>query len=238
MTAQPPEASPDELAERLRQSVERSAFATVTPGSTPTAHDIWSAVGGVRGVVESVAPGVVFLVVFSLTGNLVWSVSAPALIALGFTVLRLVQRQAVQSALAGVLGIVASAAVAILSGSAANYFSLGLWVNLGGFLAMLMSIVLKRPIIGIVSSILVSDPTWREDRAVVTMATIATWLWVGLFAARLAVQTPLYLLEAVAQLAMARLVMGVPLYALALWMSWLLMRSVYRERETPHGAKI
>lgn len=238
MTGVDPERFDENVTEKIRHSLEKSAFGAVTPGTRPTARDVWAALGGPRGLVESLTPGVMFLVVYSLTTHLVWSVGAPLAVAIGFVIVRILQKQPIQPALAGVLGIAASAAVAILSGSAANYFSLGLWVNVGGLLAMITSLVVRRPFVGVVSAILVSDLQWRSDPAVYTMAKVATWLWVGLFSARLAVQTPLYLVDAVQQLAMARLVMGVPLYALVLWLTWLLMRSVYRDHEPSRGAKI
>ncbi len=217
----------DELAERLRQS----AFGTVTPGQTPTASDIWSAVGGVRGLVEAIVPGLTFLTVFSLTGVLVWSVLAPLGLALVFVVARVFSRSTVQPALIGMGGLAASAGVALWSGRPEDNFVLGLWVNGIGLTAMVVSILVGRPLIGVISGLLVSDSQWRADRAKRRLATIATTLWVGLFGARLIVQVPLFLQGAVAELAIARLVMGLPLYALVLWLSWLLMRSVYRSRE-------
>jgi hypothetical protein len=41
----------------------------------------------------------------------------------------------------------------------------------------------------------------------------------------LAVQVPLYLAQATAALAATKLLMGVPLYAALLWLTWLMMRS-------------
>ena len=49
-----------------------------------------------------------------------------------------------------------------------------------------------------------------------------------MFAARLLVQVPLYLAGEVALLGIARLVMGVPLWGLTLWLTWLLVRGVGR----------
>ncbi|MDN5692837.1 MAG: DUF3159 domain-containing protein, partial [Micrococcaceae bacterium] len=48
----------------------------------------------------------------------------------------------------------------------------------------------------------------------------ATWVMAAVFALRLAVQVPLYLADAVTALGVARLVMGLPLYALGLWLAW------------------
>jgi hypothetical protein len=57
--------------------------------------------------------------------------------------------------------------------------------------------------------------------------TIATWLWVGLFAVRLLVEVPLYLARQTEWLAGTKLLLGVPLYAAMLWVTWLLVRAVY-----------
>ena len=52
---------------------------------------------------------------------------------------------------------------------------------------------------------------------------IITGLWVGLFLLRLAVQVPLYLTNHVAALGVARLLMGIPFWALAIWVSYLII---------------
>ena len=49
-------------------------------------------------------------------------------------------------------------------------------------------------------------------------------MWAGLFSLRLAVQLPLYLAGAVVALGVARIAMGVPLFAIGIWLTWLLMR--------------
>jgi hypothetical protein len=48
-----------------------------------------------------------------------------------------------------------------------------------------------------------------------------------LFAVRLAVGLPLYFAGATSALAVATLLMGVPLYSLVLIVTWLVIRSVY-----------
>ncbi len=214
----------------LKRSLEQSAFAAVTPGSTPTAADIWGALGGPRGLVESLLPGLAFLTVYSLTQSLLWSVGAPVVVSIGFILTRLVQRSPIQPALVGFLGIAASAAVAILSGRPENNFVLGLWVNGLSLTVLLLSLIVGRPLIGVIAGFLTGDRDWRNDRAKFTMAVVATLLWVGMFGLRLAVQVPLYLAGegSVQALASARLLMGVPLYGATLWLTWLLLRSVYR----------
>ena len=226
--------------EGLRRSLERSAFATVTPGSTPTAADIWGALGGPRGLVESLLPGVTFLAVYSLTQSLLWSVGAPVVVAIGFILTRLIQRSPIQPALVGFIGIAASATVAILSGRPENNFVLGLWVNGLSLAVLVVSLLVGRPLIGVIAGFLTSDRNWRRDRAKFTMAVVATLLWVGMFGLRLAVQLPLYLAgqDSVQALATARLLMGVPLYGATLWLTWLLLRSVYRGQASSSADRI
>ena len=234
--------SPSEpsASEALRKSLEKSPFASVTPGATPSASDIWGALGGPRGLVESLLPGLSFLVVYSLTQSLWWSVGAPVTVSVAFIVTRLIQRSPIQPALVGFAGIAASAAVAILSGRPENNFVLGLWVNGISLTALVLSLLVGRPLIGVIAGVLTSDSHWREDRAKRVMATVATLLWVAMFGLRLVVQVPLYVVgaDAVQALATARLLMGVPLYGATLWLTWLLLRSVYRGDAQPSTDRI
>lgn len=221
--------------DRLANALGDSAFGSVRPGETPTAQALWKAVGQTRGVVEALIPGIGFLSVYTLTQNLVWSVAAPVGLAALFILARMVQRSPVMPALAGLVGVGASAGVALFSGRPEDNFLLGFVVNSLWVVGLVVSLILRRPLVGIVAGILTSDATWREDSATRRVATSATWLWVGVFGGRLAVQLPLYFAGDVHAVAVAKLVMGIPLYAGALWFTWLLMRVVYRGRE--HNAK-
>lgn len=222
------------MSSSLRRSLRNSAFAAVEPGQQPTAADVWAALGGRRGVVESVLPGVVFLIVYTITQSLVWSVLTPLVASVGFIVARLIQRSPIQPAVVGLFGVAISATVAIVSGRPENNFLLGLWVNAVTLTVLIGSFLFRRPLIGVIAGALVGDSEWFRDRARFTMASVATLLWAGLFGLRLAVQVPLYLAgePAVQALATAKLVMGIPLYGLTLWLTWLLLRSVYRRDET------
>ena len=46
---------------------------------------------------------------------------------------------------------------------------------------LLGSFLFRRPLIGVIAGALVGDAAWPTDRARMTMASIATLLWVGLF---------------------------------------------------------
>lgn len=243
------------------------------------------AIGGVRGLVESVAPGLVFVVVYVATTNLQWALVTSVAAALVAVAARLVQRTPVTQAFGGLLGVGIGVFWAWRSGEAQDYFAWGLWTNAAYLVALLVSVLARWPLVGLVvegfrsgfgtgaasgSAGTTADPspdavdaadssaerpaatatpagapvdagaaepgafarwarTWRSDRALMRRYTAATWLWIGLFAARLAVQVPLYLDGDVGWLGTARLVMGIPLWALVLWLTWILVRR-------PHAA--
>ncbi|MGA1532160.1 MAG: DUF3159 domain-containing protein, partial [Aquiluna sp.] len=58
-----------------------------------------------------------------------------------------------------------------------------------------------------------------------------TIIWVGFFAARLAVQVPLYLANEVELLAASRVVMGAPAYAGLLALTWIMLRNIAKDAQ-------
>ncbi len=194
------------------------------------------ALGGVRGVVESVAPGLLFVVVYLVAGQRMM----PALVSsLGAAVLavvvRLVQRTPVTQAFSGLLGVVVGVVWALMSGRAENYFLYGLWVNVAYAVGTLATVLAGFPLVGLVVGLfdkqgpLSGGPwsqvvSWRTDRRLRRRYALATWPWVAMFVLRLVVQVPLYRNAEVAWLGTAKLAMGLPLTALVLWISWRLVR--------------
>jgi thiol:disulfide interchange protein len=57
-----------------------------------------------------------------------------------------------------------------------------------------------------------------------------------MFAARLVVQVPLYLADQTQWLGATKLIMGLPLYAATLWVTWLLVRAVYAKTDAASSA--
>jgi len=183
------------------------------------------ATGGVRGMVESVAPGLVFVVVYLAVRALTPALVAASVVALLAVIVRLAQRTPVTQALTGVVGVGVGVFWAARSGQAQDYFVVGLWTNAGYGAACLVSVVLGWPLVGVVVGLLRSEGvTWRNDRTERRRYALATWIWVAMFGLRLVVQLPLYLGAEVGWLGTARLAMGVPLWALTLWVTWLLVR--------------
>ena len=207
------------------------------------------AVGGVRGVVEAVLPGTVFVVVYVISKNLGWSLGAAVAAAFIAVVARLVQRTPVTQAIGGLLGIAVGVFWAWRSGEAQNFYAAGLWTNALYLVGVLVTILVRWPAVGFVVEAIRTGysaekareqseqganpfaglTAWRKDRDLVRRYTLATWLWVGMFALRLAVQLPLFLDNSVGWLGTARLVLGVPLWGLVLWLTWAVVRGAHQD---------
>lgn len=203
----------------------RRGLGAVTPGERPTVDALFGAIGGVRGIVESLTPGFVFLVVFTVTGQLVPSVIAPVAVAVLVLLVRLVQRLPLLPAISGGIGIALSAGLALWTGRAADNFVGGFIINAVSLTAFVVSLIMRKPLVGVIARLFAPHTEWLEDAAPRRAVTIASALWAAFFALRLAIQLPLYFANLTAALAATKLIMGLPLYASMLWVTWMLLRS-------------
>lgn len=235
-------AEPDagEFARQFAAAAEKSGLGALARDEKLSGRDLLGAVGGVRGILEALLPGLVFLVAYSaLTSFGGWATQSalmPALtasvgLAVVFTIVRIVTKGQPTQAIAGLIGVLASAALALWTGNARDNYVLGFFTNAAYALALLVSLLVRWPVLGLIVGFLMGDGlAWRDDRRKYRAAQFLTLVWIGLFVARLAVQLPFYLVDNVEALGAMRLLMGVPLYALVLVFTWLVVRAVYPSR--------
>jgi hypothetical protein len=226
------------FSEAFAQAARNAGIGQVKPGETPTGASLLKAIGGARGLVESILPGLAFLVIYTFTKNLVLAVTAPVALAVVFVIVRLVSRSAVMPAIAGLIGVGVSAGLALFTGRAEDNFLVGIVINAVCLVILLISLIARRPLIGIIAGLLVGDPGgYRTDKAKFRVVLVATWCWVGLFAARLGFELPLYFAGQTELLGSVKLIMGVPLYAGLLWVTWLLVRAAYAKPAAERSAE-
>lgn len=187
--------------------------------------------GGALGIVETILPGLLFVVVFTFTLNPWLAIWISVAISVAFTLYRLIRKQAATQALVGLLGVVISAVLALMSNKPEDNFVVGMVTNGVYGTVFLISILVGWPIIGVVIGLVRSEGTsWRKNRHHKRVYMGVTALWVGMFTLRLAIEFPLYLAGNVAGLATAKLALGLPLYVPVLALTWLIVRSLYREK--------
>ena len=191
-----------------------------------------ASMGGVQGILESVLPGFLFVIFFSFSHNAQLAVVVSAIMGVLFVIARIVARKPLAQAISGLIGIGIAAFLALREGgSGRDYFITGFITNLTYLVPLLISVLVRWPLIGLIAGLLLGEKTaWRKNKSEMRIFTAATLLWVGIFAARLLVQWPLYLANNLEALGTAKLIMGLPLYAAGLWVTWLMLRSVIQRR--------
>ena len=172
--------------------------------------------GGIAGMVASSVPIAVFVVanvLFDLKPALIAAIASGVLVAIW----RIARKQAVQPAISGLLGVGVCAFIAYRTGDARGFYLPGLLYSAGLFLAFLVSIVVRWPLAGVIwNGINGHGQAWRRNRLMLRAYTWASVLWALVFAARLVVQGLLYNADEETWLGIARLVMGYPLFAVAI----------------------
>ncbi|MEU0763667.1 DUF3159 domain-containing protein [Streptomyces microflavus] len=172
--------------------------------------------GGTRGMIYSALPALAFVVANAMGG-----LAVGIMVALGIAVIigieRLVRKESVSPALGGVLGVAIAAGVAWWTGSAKDYFLLGIWLSLAGAVLFLGSVAVRWPLAGVIwNSMTGKGQVWRKERRSRFYFDIATVTLALIFAARFVVQQYLYTQDEVGSLGVAKIVMGYPLLAVGL----------------------
>ena len=217
----------------LSAAAKNSSLGKVTASDVIDGPAIIAAIGGVRGLVESIVPSFLFLVVYLISKDVLISSLVPVALALIFIVIRVAQKKPVAPAISGAVIVGVTAFLAISTGRAENNFVVGILLNVAYLIAMVVSIIARRPLIGLVVGLLMGEDgkNWRDDPRKFRILTLATWLWTAMFALRVVIELPMYLASNTAGLAVAKLILGVPLYAVVLWATWLLVRSVFPPKQ-------
>jgi Protein of unknown function (DUF3159). len=145
-----------------------------------------------------------------------------------FCLARLVRGQALTQALSGLLGVGIGVVWALLSGRGENYFAWGM-ITAGAFaLALLVSLMVRHAAVGEVAALVWGLPAgWRADPDLLGLRRRSrglTSVWTAMFLLRLGVQWPLWRAGEIAALGVAKLVLGLPLFALVCWVTWVGLR--------------
>lgn len=202
--------------------------------------------GGVRGVLESVLPTLIFMVAFVMCRQIMLPSILAAVACSLFVLARLIQRQNVTQALVGLLLVAISGWAAYSSHDARNFYTPGFVINAAWTLAILISLLTRTPAVGVVVELvhtpLTQQPSaWRRSWVSVhklyRVYRAASWLWLALFAVRLAVELPLWLTHHVDALGIARLLLGIPAFALVFWLTWVLVSPQLRATQPQQSSK-
>lgn len=216
----------DDDAGKDRPAGTDEATATEPEKPQTTDKDFFHALGGWGALLDIGLPWIAFLIVYAvsdhdLTLALIIAIAVAGLVA----VLRLIRKQPLRNVAGGFIGVLISAWVANRTGNAEDVYLPGLLTNVGYGALYLLTVLIRWPLFGVLYGVITQTGTaWRKDPAMLKGFSRATMVFVGLFAIRLIVQVPLYLTGSLNALGIAKVGLGLPFYALALWLAYSVLR--------------
>jgi len=180
-------------------------------------HRLAQGVGGVRGSIEAAVPTIAFVVVWAVTERLRVSLLASLACVLVALMLRLVQRSTPKYVLGSLFAVAIAAVFALRSGRAEDVFLPGILYSCALLVISLVSVVTRWPMVGfVVGAAHPEDPlSWRQHAGIVRLCQRLTLVLCAMYAVRVAIMLPLYLGDQVGWLGVAKIVLGWPLYLLA-----------------------
>lgn len=192
-------------------------------GGEPTLVEL---LGGRSGAIEASLPALGFVVGWVAGGrSLAAAVGTAVAVAVAVVGWRLVRRGQPRAAVLGLTGVLIGALVAARTGHAEDFFLVQLLSNAASALVWVVSIWLRRPLLGVLAgAVLRQRGAWRRDPVLLRGYQSASWWWVGSYVLRTAVFTVLWTAGAVVALGVARVALSWPLVAATLALSWATLR--------------
>jgi Protein of unknown function (DUF3159) len=173
-----------------------------------------------RAIVDTGLAPIVFIVVNTFAGLHVAAAAAIA-VAVLLMVERLVRRASPINAIGGLLGTGIAVYIALRTGTAEGFFWPKVAQNTAYGVAFLISVLVRRPLVGLIIGALYQWPAgYTRDPRVRPAFTVATLAWVVLFGVRAVVYTVLILAGKAEWLGAVVLVLGWPAFAATIYFGY------------------
>jgi Protein of unknown function (DUF3159) len=240
--AVPSEGMEDRLAEEI---VEEQNLHPVEDADEPypsMSEQISEQLGGVRGLIESSVPVLAFVLLNVVLGDTVlglekrtalyWAIAGAVGTAVLIGIYRLTRKEPVRHAVNGIFGIAIGAYLAYRSGDAKDFYLPGILITLAQVAVFVLSVVVRRPIIGYVWGVLANKGRhdWFENRRLFRTFQWLTLVWAGSLFVRAGVQGWLYLQDQATAIGVVRILISWPIYAATFAFTVWAIRRVTREQ--------
>ncbi|WP_405793871.1 DUF3159 domain-containing protein [Streptomyces sp. NBC_01506] len=186
---------------------------------------LFEAFGGVRGLVETVVPGLLFVTIFTINKNLYASAIAALVVSLLLVAVRLIRRDTVKHAFSGVFGVAFGAVFAMMTDNAKDFYLPGMVYTLGLAVAYIATSVAGVPLIGLIlGPVFKENLSWRTRNPGRKSAyTKASYAWGFILLAKCAILFPLYWWADTAQLGWVLVSLKIPPFLLAVYLTWVFL---------------
>ncbi|WP_372499082.1 DUF3159 domain-containing protein [Streptomyces somaliensis] len=216
-----------------------TAGGSTSPAPSPAAPDdpgtpdaravteaaLFDAFGGVRGMVETVLPGLLFVTIFTVTKDLHASALAALAVSLLLVVVRLVRRDTVKHAFSGVFGVAFGVAFAMMTGDAKDFYLPGMLYTLGLGIAYVATALAGVPLIGLIlGPVFKENLSWRTRNPGRKRAYAkASYAWGAILLGKCAILFPLYWWADPTRLGWVLVALKIPPFLLAVYLTWVFL---------------
>jgi hypothetical protein len=216
-----------------------------TDSRAVTEAALFEAFGGVRGMVETVLPGLLFVAIYTINKDLHTSAIAALGVSLLLVVVRLVMKDTVKHAFSGVFGVAFGVVFAMMTGNAKDFYLPGMLYTLGLGLAYIITTLAGVPLIGLIlGPVFKENLSWRTRNPGRKKAYAkASYAWGLILLAKCAILFPLYWWADTTQLGWVLVALKIPPFLLAVWLTWLFLAKapapidVFAEMEAEEQAR-
>ncbi|WP_067504816.1 DUF3159 domain-containing protein [Actinoplanes sp. TFC3] len=228
--SEPKHAADESVGDRVAEEVveELDLHKAGEPEDQPLpsmSEQIAEQLGGVRGLIESSIPVLAFVLLNVLLGDnvldlpkktaLYWAIGGSVGSALAIGAYRLSRKQPVRHAVNGIFGIAVGAWLAWRTGDAKNFYLPGILLTLGQVVALIISVAVRRPIIGYVWGVLANGGKhdWFRNQRLFRTFQWLTLVWAVSLFVRAGVQGWLWLADEANAIGIVRILISWPIYA-------------------------
>ncbi|MFE9923789.1 DUF3159 domain-containing protein [Streptomyces sp. NPDC005774] len=186
---------------------------------------LFEAFGGVRGMVETVLPGLLFVSIYTINKNLHMAAIAALVVSLAMVVVRLARKDTVKHAFSGVFGVGFGVVFAMMTGNAKDFYLPGMLYTTGLALAYIITAMAGVPLIGLMlGPIFRENLSWRTRNPGRKKAyTKASWAWGLILLGKSAILFPLYWWADTTQLGWVLIALKIPPFLLAVYLTWVFL---------------
>jgi hypothetical protein len=186
---------------------------------------LFEAFGGVRGMVETVLPGLLFVTIYTINKDLHSSALAALGVSLLLVVVRLVRKDTVKHAFSGVFGVAFGVVFAMMTGNAKDFYLPGMLYTLGMGLTYIITTLAGVPLMGLMlGPVFKENLSWRTRNPGRKKAYAkASYAWGAILLGKCAILFPLYWWADTEQLGWVLVALKIPPFLLAVWLTWVFL---------------
>jgi len=215
------------MAEPIKPVDVEDDLQSEAPAAPAPEKSMMQQLGGWAGMLMDIGlPWIAFTLVYAFSDHdlklaLIVAISAAAVVG----VFRLIRRQQIGNVIGGFFGVLISAWTAHRTGQAEDVYLPGILLNAGYGVGYLITIVTRYPLFGLIyGAITQTGFAWRRDKMLFKALNGVTLVFLGQVVIRLSIMLPLYLAHSVNALGIAKIALGLPFYAVTLWVSYSVLR--------------